>query len=694
MNVKRILVFFLLCYLLVTLSTPSYAQRKYKVGLDAFYAGKYEAAISFFKKEVEREKETGDLAAHSSFLLGLSYYKNKQYKEAIQYIKRATEIYKEGMSAYRLGDAWYFWLGRAYYDDGQYKEAASWFLRAAEVADLRPQTKYDGAPNIPEVRSWKEYLIPLCPSKDTCYFWLGNALYFNGQYQEAISALARGIELNPKGSSHYYATMAASYRELKKYEESLAAINKALELGPDDYLYMVLGSIHKARKDNNSAIEAYKKAIGLKPNNIDAYLNVATIYMNDERYAEAEEFLRKAPQSPQTGTNLTFCLMSAGKFDEAIAVSDEEIKRWTRNGLGIDIGIVDKYPVVNSVWPGFPAQGAGIKEGDKILNIDGQPTKGLPAEKIQSVLNPPAGTKVSLSLARKGEKKPLDFSLTSVEMVNTNAALNYALRSLAKGLAGKMEEARSDAREAFRLNPDNIWAKRAVAFSRAMGGELVQAEELSETINLLSSSEENFERMLLALVYSKSGDAERAAKIIAAIPDDYLFSKSSLRKAVLSQVQAALRPYVASKKQNILSYESSGKLKEALGEYSLLMNLLSEEEASEVRKHIGQLIKGSAYLTDVSEEARKHIIRAEMLSGNNDFDRALSEHNEARKIAPFYPGIYKSLATTYEALKEYRQAIRCMTAYLELYPEAPDSREAKDKIIKWEFLLEELNKSK
>lgn len=691
MKWKRIFVFFFLGFLLIALSTASFAQRKYKEGLDALYAGKYDEAISFFKKEVEKEKETGDLAAHSSFLLGLSYYKNKQYKEAIQYLKRATEIYKEGMNAYRLGDAWYFWLGRAYYDDGQYKEAASWFLKAADVADLRPQTKYDGAPNIPEVRFWKEYFIPLCPPKDTCYFWLGNALYANGQYQEAISAISKGIELNPKGSSHYYATMAACFRELKKYEEGLAAINKAIELGPDDYLYMVLGSIHKARKDNSAAIEAYKKAIGLNPNNLEAYLNVATIYMSNEKYAEAEEVLRKAPQSPQTGTNLTYCLMSSGKFDEAIAVSDEEIKRWTRSGLGIDIGIVDKYPVISSLWPEFPAQSAGIKEGDKILNINGQPVKGLPVEKIQLALNPPAGTKVSLSVERKGEKKPLDFTLTSVEMVNTNAATNYGLRSLAKGIAGKLEEARSDAREAFRLNPDNAWAKRAIVFSKAIESGSGKAEELTETINLLSSSDDYFDRMLLALVYSKSGSPEKAALTMADIPDDYLYIKNSFRAAVLSKVQEALKPFVESKKQMISTYESAGKLKEALDEYSSLMNLLSEE-ASEARKHIGQLIKGSAYLTDVSEEARKHIIRAEMLSGSNDFSRALSEYNEAKKIAPFYPAIYKSLATTYEALKEYRQAIRYMTAYLDLYPEAPDLREAKDKIIKWEFLLEEQKK--
>jgi len=116
------------------------------------------------------------LASHSSFLLGLSYYNNKQYPEAIKYLNRAIEVHKEGMHVYMLDDAWYFWLGRAYYDNGQYKDAVSCFMKASDKAFLNPAIKYDGAPNIPEVRFWKEYYIPLLPSK-VCLLFLARECF-------------------------------------------------------------------------------------------------------------------------------------------------------------------------------------------------------------------------------------------------------------------------------------------------------------------------------------------------------------------------------------------------------------------------------------------------------------------------------------------------------------------------------------
>jgi len=41
--------------------------------------------------------------------------------------------------------------------------------------------------------------------------------------------------------------------------------------------------------------------------------------------------------------------------------------------------------------------------------------------------------------------------------------------------------------------------------------------------------------------------------------------------------------------------------------------------------------------------------------------------------------------------RNYEKAISNMNTYLELAPEAPDARAAKDRIYKWELLMEEQN---
>lgn len=56
--------------IIILFTLPAVAQRKYKEGLDAYYSGKYDEAIAFFKKEVAKEKDNGDLASHSSFCWG------------------------------------------------------------------------------------------------------------------------------------------------------------------------------------------------------------------------------------------------------------------------------------------------------------------------------------------------------------------------------------------------------------------------------------------------------------------------------------------------------------------------------------------------------------------------------------------------------------------------------------------------
>jgi len=688
----KLLRVFLAAVIIAILTLPATAQKHYREGLEAYYAGKLDEAIAFFKKEVDKEKDTGKLATHSSFLLGVSYYKNKQYPEAIQYLKRAIDIYKQGMHAYLLGEAWYYWLGRAYYENGQYQEAASWLKRAAENADMQPSKKYDGAPKIPDLEIWKKYYIPLVPSQDICYYWQGRALYSGGQYQEAIGALAKSIELNPKGAAPDYALVAASLCELKKYDEAIAAVNKSLELGAKASTYMVLGSILREKGETAGAVNAYQKAIGLNPDYVDAYLNIASLHMSEERYRAAEEILKKAPATPLTGINLSLSLMASGKYDEAIALNDDEIKKWLSKGVGISATMVDKYPVVSSLWPSFPAQKEGIKVGDRIISINNRPTRGLDGEAVAKELNPPAGTRVTLAVERKGEKKSLNFVLTSVELINTSAAANYGIKSLLEGITGKLEEAGRDAGEAFRLNPENLWARRAVSFLRLTKGEPVSGEEMTETLNWLSGSEENLDRIFLALAYSKKGEPEQAARTFASIPEEYIQAQNAFRADFSKRVLAALKPYVDSKKEDIKANESAGKLREALDGYAEIIKLSSAEEASQIRKHIGQLIKGTSFITDVPEEARKYIIRAEVLSEKKEFNRAVEEYERAKQIAPFYPEIYKSMALAYETLKGYRLAIRNMNAYLELYPEAPDSREAKDRIIKWEFLLEEQKK--
>lgn len=81
-------------------------------------------------------------------------------------------------------------------------------------------------------------------------------------------------------------------------------------------------------------------------------------------------------------------------------------------GLGIEIGSEDGLIKVISPIEDTPAQRAGIKSGDLIVKIDEQPVRGLSLTDAVKKMRGKPGSKVTLTIARKHETKPLIVSLT------------------------------------------------------------------------------------------------------------------------------------------------------------------------------------------------------------------------------------------------------------------------------------------
>lgn len=81
-------------------------------------------------------------------------------------------------------------------------------------------------------------------------------------------------------------------------------------------------------------------------------------------------------------------------------------------GLGIEIGMEDGLLKVISPIDDTPAFKAGIKSGDLIAKVDDTPVRGLsPNEAVRRMRGKP-GTKVTLTLLRKNEPKPIVVTVT------------------------------------------------------------------------------------------------------------------------------------------------------------------------------------------------------------------------------------------------------------------------------------------
>ncbi len=85
-------------------------------------------------------------------------------------------------------------------------------------------------------------------------------------------------------------------------------------------------------------------------------------------------------------------------------------------GLGIEVGMEDGYVKVISPIEDSPAFKAGLKSGDLITRLDSTPVKGMTLDEAVKRMRGEPNTKITLTVARKEEDKPLLITIVRQEI--------------------------------------------------------------------------------------------------------------------------------------------------------------------------------------------------------------------------------------------------------------------------------------
>ena len=96
------------------------------------------------------------------------------------------------------------------------------------------------------------------------------------------------------------------------------------------------------------------------------------------------------------------------------------------SGIGIEITLKDNILTVVSPIEGTPADKAGMKSGDMIIKIEDESTKDMTMMDAVKRIRGPKGSKVNLTVAREGETKPLEFSITR-DVIPLKSVRSYLL---------------------------------------------------------------------------------------------------------------------------------------------------------------------------------------------------------------------------------------------------------------------------
>lgn len=102
----------------------------------------------------------------------------------------------------------------------------------------------------------------------------------------------------------------------------------------------------------------------------------------------------------------------------SVLLSPKELATFTAQtggkygGVGMEIGEVQGFVTVQRVFPHTPAEGAGVIEGDRIVQIDTAVTRGWTTQQVSDVLKGRPGTKVSVKFLRTGVTEPIPVTFT------------------------------------------------------------------------------------------------------------------------------------------------------------------------------------------------------------------------------------------------------------------------------------------
>lgn len=93
----------------------------------------------------------------------------------------------------------------------------------------------------------------------------------------------------------------------------------------------------------------------------------------------------------------------------------ESIKR-EYQGIGAWVMKEEEQIIIVRPFPNSPAEKAGIREGDKVLMIDGESTEGMSVDEAVLRIKGPAGTSVTLLILHKGESEPVEITIVRAEI--------------------------------------------------------------------------------------------------------------------------------------------------------------------------------------------------------------------------------------------------------------------------------------
>ena len=100
----------------------------------------------------------------------------------------------------------------------------------------------------------------------------------------------------------------------------------------------------------------------------------------------------------------------------------KEVVSGSYRGVGMSVDIRDGWITVLSPRPGSPAERAGLRAGDRLVELDGHPMNHWTVEEARNALRGPLGSTVKLVIVRLGVRIPLTLERSDIHVRSVQRA--------------------------------------------------------------------------------------------------------------------------------------------------------------------------------------------------------------------------------------------------------------------------------
>ncbi len=516
---KRFILIFIIVLSCKLLFSES-ANNDFQQAENYFKDKKYKDAIYYYKKALTKNPYYTD----AIYKIGKSYYILNRVDNAIEYYKKALNTDPNYLPAINS-------IGYAYLIKGKNSTALKYFKKALNISPLN----YDALVGMAEV-----------------YF-----IY--SDYEESESFVRQALAKD-KQRPEAYIQLAHIYMAKEKYKEALSILDEALIYSPREYkLYLNKGIIYKKKGDLSKSRDEYEKAYELNTDDVSLVLNLSEIYIKNGGWQEAIKFLEKSvgvyPKIKSLYSQLAFVYQMVNNNEKAL----DNLSKAVNMDINDDI-IVYHYEnlLINNKSLYNPER---IKESKKHF------------------------TRAKKFLNNNNRYDAITEYRRALQLYSDNWEERYNLALLYKkmGLLGKYLK---ELKIATRLNPSNVNLKDKLEFA-----ERFREKRLSYKLDIDQYSIPKDKTKILIVNFAPNQDKYlhiQAGKIIADSINNHLISFSKFEVYKMAENKYYL-PYSRNNIRELAEmvgadYFVYGTFEEGENYISLKFNLYSTKEDEPIRE--------------------------------------------------------------------------------------------------------------